>query len=315
MEVAIIAKVCYNEENRSGKRQIIMTDITNKHFTGERALYNISGTHVSGCVFEVGESPVKECRDLTIERSLFKWRYPIWYSNNIAVRRCTFFDDARASVWYCDNVTVEDCMVGAPKSFRRCRGLTLSKVSFSHGEETLWHCSGVTLNGVTTTGDYFAMNSENIVADDLTLYGKYSFDGCKNVTVRNSRMLTKDAFWNSENITVRDSFISGEYLGWNSKNLTFENCTVESLQGLCYIENLVMKNCTLINTTLAFEYSSVEAEISSGIDSVFNPKSGTITAPYIGELIVDKDRDTGKMRIICGEVGKKLDAPEWGRNE
>jgi hypothetical protein len=147
------------------------------------------------------------------------------------------------------------------------------------------------------------MNSSNIKVDDFTLYGNYSFDGAKNVEIRNSRLLSKDSFWNAENVTVYDSFISGEYLGWNSKNLTFVNCTIESLQGMCYIENLVMKNCKLLNTTLAFEYSSVEAEITGKIDSVLNPSSGTITADEIGELILEKDKiDPEKTRIVCRGV-------------
>jgi hypothetical protein len=125
-------------------------------------------------------------------------------------------------------------------------------------------------------------------------------------------MLTKDAFWNSENVTVYDSFISGEYLGWNSRNLTLINCTIESLQGMCYIDNLVMKNCKLINTTLAFEYSSVEADITSKIDSVFNPGQGTITAPAIGELILEKDKiDPSKTKIICSSIDEVSDHPEW----
>ena len=138
----------------------------------------------------------------------------------------------------------------------------------------------------------------HIRVNGFSLDGNYSFDGVKNAEVRSARMLTKDAFWNSENVTVYDSFISGEYLGWNSKNLTFENCTIESLQGMCFIENLVMRNCTLLNTTLAFEYSSVDAELSGRVDSVFNPASGRITADEIGELILDPDRiDPEKTEI------------------
>ncbi len=88
-------------------------------------------------------------------------------------------------------------------------------------------------------------------------------------------MLSKDAFWNSENVTVYDSFISGEYLdGMQKKNLTLIGCTIESLQGMCYIDHLVMKDCKLINTTLAFEYSTVDAQITNTIDSVLNPTSG-----------------------------------------
>ena len=69
---------------------------------------------------------------------------------------------------------------------------------------------------------------------------------------------------------------------------------------MCYIENLVMKNCKLINTTLAFEYSTVEADITSKIDSVINPSGGTITADSIDELIIEKDKiDPSKTVIIC----------------
>ena len=126
--------------------------------------------------------------------------------------------------------------------------------------------------------------------------------------IHNAKLLSKDAFWNSENVTVYDSVISGEYLGWNSKNLTLINCTIESLQGMCYIENLVMKNCKLVNTTLAFEYSTVDVEIQGGIDSVINPTSGVIRADSIGTLIMEKDRvNPADTEIICKEIKEKKD--------
>ena len=77
------------------------------------------------------------------------------------------------------------------------------------------------------------------------------------------------------------------------------NCTIESLQGMCYIDHLVMKNCKLLNTTLAFEYSTVDAEITGKIDSVMNPSSGVIRADSIDELIVEADKvDPSKTKII-----------------
>ena len=142
-----------------------------------------------------------------------------------------------------------------------------------------------------------------MMIDGLTLYGDYSFDGVENVEIHNSKLLSKDAFWNSDHVTVYDSFISGEYLGWNAKNLTLINCTIESLQGMCYIDNLIMKNCKLINTTLAFEYSSVDAQIDSKVDSVLNPSSGVIRAKHIDHLIIEKDKvDITKTKIICEEA-------------
>ncbi len=178
-------------------------------------------------------------------------------------------------------------------------------MSFPNASETLWNCDGIEMEQVTAKGDYFAMNSQNMVIRDFSLVGNYSFDGVKNVEIHHAKMLCKDAFWNSDNVTVYDSFISGEYLGWNAKNLTLINCTVESLQGMCYIDNLVMKNCRLLNTTLAFEYSTVDVQINGKIDSVLNPAGGIIRADRIEKLIMEKDKvDVNKTKIICKEEMK-----------
>ena len=277
-----------------------MKEIYQGIFTGERALFQGADLKIYDSIFEDGESPLKHSRNVELERCMFKWKYPLWYSENIVVRDCSVFEMGRAGIWYTDNIEMSDTIYEAPKGFRRCDGIKLGNVNFVNAAETLWHCKNVTMKNVTAKGDYFAMNSENMEIDGLNLVGNYSFDGCKNIVIRNSKLLSKDAFWNSDNITVCDSFISGEYLGWNAKNLTLVNCTVESLQGMCYIENLVMKNCRLINTTLAFEYSSVDADIIGRIDSVINPSEGIIRAESIGELIMQEDKiDPSKTKIIC----------------
>ena len=121
------------------------------------------------------------------------------------------------------------------------------------------------------------MNSRDLKISHLELIGNYGFDGGENIEISDSKLITKDAFWNCRNITVKNSYISGEYFGWNSENIVMENCTLESLQGMCYIKGLVMKNCKLIDTTLSFEYSEVDATIEGHIDSVKNPSSGGST--------------------------------------
>ena len=289
-----------------------MKEYSNRFLDGERALFAEDGAEIYDCIFDNGESPLKESRSIELEGTMFRWKYPLWYCRDVKAKGCTWFDMARAGVWYTDNITVENAVIQAPKNFRRCTGISLTDVALTDAKETLWSCNGVKLSSVTAKGDYFAMNSSDMEVESLKLDGNYSFDGVRNSVVRNSRLISKDAFWNSENVTVYDSFISGEYLGWNSKNLTFINCTIESLQGLCYIDNLVMKNCKLVNTTLAFEYSVLDAEVSTSIDSVFNPKEGTITAPHIKELILEKDKtDAAKLSLVCDDIGKRSDKPDW----
>lgn len=279
-------------------------EIVQQLFTDERSLFAEQDLVISDTIFDNGESPLKESRNIELYGSMFRYKYPLWYAKDIRVKDTTWFEAARAGVWYSDRVEVSDSVIEAPKNFRRCRDLTLQNVNFPKAEETLWNCENVKLENVQAQGPYFAMNCRNMEVDRLTLTGDYSFDGVQNATIRNSRLLSKDAFWNTEGVTVYDSFISGEYLGWNAKNLTLIGCTIESLQGMCYIENLVMKDCKLINTTLAFEYSSVDAEITSRVDSILNPGSGTITAPRIDRLIIEKDYcEEGRTRIVCEDIG------------
>jgi len=275
-------------------------EIKQKILTGERALFMAHDLQISDSIFTDGESPLKESHDIDVNGSMFKWKYPLWYCKNVNIKDTTWFDMARAGVWYTDHIRVENAIIEAPKNFRRCSDVTLKNVTFPNASETLWNCNDLHMENVTAKGDYFAMNDRNVQISGLNLIGNYSFDGVSNVEIHNAKMLSKDSFWNSENVTVYDSFISGEYLGWNARNLTLINCTIESLQGMCYIDNLVMKNCKLINTTLAFEYSSVDAEITSKIDSVMNPESGVIRAEHIDELIIEKDKvDPSKTRIVC----------------
>ena len=267
--------------------------------TGERALFRGKDLVIKNCIFDDGESPLKESENIRMEGCLLRWKYPLWYSRNVVVKDCTFFEMARAGIWYTDDISFEDCMFEAPKALRRCRSVKLENVSFCNAAETLWQCDDVSLRNVTAKGDYFGMNTDNVKAEGLKLFGNYCFDGSKNVEISGSKLISKDSFWNTENVVVRDSFITGEYLGWNAKDLTFENCTIESLQGLCYIENLVMRNCRLINTTLAFEYSTVDADITTRVDSVLNPSGGVIRAESIGELIIEKDKvDPEATKII-----------------
>lgn len=59
-----------------------------------------------------------------------------------------------------------------------------------------------------------------------------------------------------------------------------------------------MKNCQLVNTTLAFEYSTVDVDVKNHIDSVKNPAGGVIRAESIGELIMELDKvDVSNIKI------------------
>ena len=96
-----------------------MEELCQTVLTGERALFGAQGMQLTDCTFENGESPLKESRNITLEGCLFKWKYPLWYAQNITVKHSVWFEMARAGVWYTDRITAEDCTIDAPKNFRR----------------------------------------------------------------------------------------------------------------------------------------------------------------------------------------------------
>ncbi len=266
----------------------ITTEINQQILTGERALFQAHDTHITNSTFRDGESPLKHGSNLTIDHTLFKWKYPLWYANDITVSDSALQQGAHAGIWYTHHLAMRDTMVLDTKTFRHATDLDISNVTFSDAGETLWWCADVKLDHVTATGDYFGKNCENVVVDHLNLTGNYAFDGSKNVEVHNSTFMTHDAFWNCDNVTVYDSTLIGEYLAWNAKNITFVNCWIESDQGLCYVDHLTLKDCSMINSDLVFEYcSDVDATITTAIDSVKNPINGRISAPAIGQVIFD----------------------------
>ena len=276
-------------------------------FTGERALFAEEDAQISQSIFEDGESPLKESRHIDISDTIFRWKYPLWYSNQIKANNITLLDTARAGIWYTNHITIKNSTIQAPKTFRKSSHILLEQVTFNQAEETLWNCSDINLKDVQITGDYVGLNSRNIKAKNLSLVGNYSFDGAKNIEISNSRIISKDAFWNAENVVVKNSTIVGQYLAWNAKDITFINCTIESNQGLCYVENLKLENCRLLHTDLAFEYSTVEADITSSIESIKNPISGYIKAPKIGEIIFDDSEIVSENTIITpGEMANAV---------
>lgn len=280
-----------------------MKQLKEAYLSGERALFHASDMDIKDCTFADGESPLKESSHIHLTNSIFKWKYPLWYSKDIECEDVTLLDTARSGIWYTHNIDMKHCLIQAPKTFRRSESIYLHDVQMPNAEETFWNCQNIKLDNVSANGHYFAMNSENIQISNFSLSGNYAFDGAKDIEIHHAKILSKDAFWNCENVTVYDSLIIGEYLGWNAKNVRFVNCTIDSLQGMCYMDHVVLENCKLLNTTLAFEYSSVDADIISSVDSVTNPYEGVIRAEDIKDIILEEQYiNPSKTKIEVKEV-------------
>lgn len=268
-----------------------MTTIENKEFGGERPLFATHDLRLIDVTIHAGESALKECSDIEAIRCRFEGKYPFWHVDRFIIRDSLFTEGARAALWYSSDVEMTDTQVDAPKMFREMRGIRLERVRIPDAQETLWHCSDIVLRDVeVANADYLFMHCNNIDIDRYNQKGNYSFQYCKDVVIRNAEIHSKDAFWNTENVTVYDSDLNGEYLGWHSKGLKLVNCHISGTQPLCYCEGMVLENCVFdADCDLAFEESSLDAEVNSVITSVKNPTSGRIRAKGYGEIIIDEN--------------------------
>lgn len=270
---------------------ISMKTIENKEFGGERPLFASKSLRLVNVTIHAGESALKECSDIEALNCRFEGKYPFWHVDGFRIENCLFTEGARAALWYSSNLIMSDTRVNAPKMFREMSNLRLSRVTIPDAQETLWHCTNVTLDNVEVAkADYLFMHSSDIRISDYRQQGNYSFQYCRNVEIDNADIDSKDAFWNSENVTVRNSRLIGEYLGWHSRNLHLINCHIDGTQPLCYCENLILENCTFgPEADLAFEESVLQADVRSHIVSVKNPTSGSIQARSIGKIILDEN--------------------------
>lgn len=265
--------------------------IKNQSYEGERPLFATHDLRLENVVIRPGESALKECSNIEAVDCEFQGKYPFWHVDGFTIDNCVFREGARAALWYSRRLVMRNTRVEAPKMFREMEDLVLENVTIPDAQETLWHCRGVKLKNVEVEhADYLFMHSSDIRIDDYRQQGNYSFQYCRNVEIHNAVIHSKDAFWGTEDVTVYDSEIHGEYLGWHSRRLRLVNCHISGTQPLCYATDLVMENCTMdADCDLAFECSTLQAEVKGHITSVKNPRSGRIAADGYGEIIIDKN--------------------------
>lgn len=266
------------------------TQIINKTFDAERALYHLQDSSVVACTFAGpadGESVLKESQNIDVCDCRFSLRYPMWHTRSFCLRNSYMDELTRAPLWYADNGKITDCNINGIKCLRECQDIEI-KNTIVHSPEFSWKCRRLKITDSDMESQYFLFESQDVQIDRLKMKGKYSFQYTENMEITDSELDTKDAFWHSKNVTVRNSIVKGEYLGWYSEGLTLIDCKIIGTQPLCYCKGLKLIDCTMEKTDLSFECSDVQAEVKGNIVSVKNPRSGTIMADSIGEIILEE---------------------------
>ena len=276
-----------------------MITIENQTFDEERALYGREGITVRNCSFDGpadGESAFKEGKDIEAEHCFFNLRYPFWHDHGLIIRDSEMTELCRAALWYSDRVEITDTKLHGIKALRECSNIVMKNCDII-SPEFGWSVRGIRMEDSAAVSEYFMMRSEDLTFRNMNLTGQYSFQYIRNAVFENCTFDTKDSFWHGENITVKDSVVKGEYLAWYSDGLTFVNCKIIGTQPFCYCKNLKLIDCEMIDTDLAFEKSDVEAQITTKVDSIKNPRSGRIEVPELGELIMDDAEAKGEVLI------------------
>ena len=266
-----------------------MVLIANQCFDEERALFEGRDLHVLDCTFAGeadGESALKESRGVLAERCRFALRYPFWHNARLTVSECEMTETCRAPLWYCEGVHIARSRINGTKALRECRDVHFDGCEI-RSDEFGWFCSDVELRDTRAQGAYFLLHGSRAELSDVSFCGKYSFQYLDGGTLTNCTLDTKDAFWHSKNVTVTDCVLRGEYIGWYSENLTLVRCKISGTQPFCYCKNLKLIDCELTEADLAFEKSEVEATLLTSVESIKNPRAGTIRVPRADEIILD----------------------------
>lgn len=269
----------------------------NEQFDEERALYGLDGIQVLNCKFDGpadGESAMKEAKNIEVNDSYFNLRYPFWHNDNVLVENCEMTELCRAAFWYSNNIQIKNTKMHGIKALRECSNIEILNCNVK-SPEFGWDNENIIAKNSNFDAEYFMMRSKNLEFSNVHMTGKYSFQYIEDSVFTNCNFDTKDAFWHGKNILVKDSYVKGEYLAWYCENVTFENCTIEGTQPLCYCKNLKLINCKMVDCDLSFEKSDVEAEITTEVDSIKNPKSGTIKVSSVKEIIMDDPDAKGEI--------------------
>ncbi len=274
-----------------------MQYIEEQTFGEERALYGSHGIVLKNCAFdgpEDGESALKESSDIQVEHCFCNLRYPFWHDHGLVIKDSEMTQLCRAALWYSDHITITGTKLHGIKALRECSQVEMEGCDID-SPEFGWSVQDIRMEKCRAVSEYFMMRSKNLTFQEIDFTGKYSFQYVENAAFENCVLQTKDAFWHGKNITIKNSVVKGEYLAWYSENLTFENCKIIGTQPLCYCKGLKLINCEMEDTDLCFEKSEVEADITTPVISIKNPKSGVIHVPEVGEIIMDDKEAEGKV--------------------
>lgn len=112
-----------------------MDTIKNKHFEGERPLFETHHVRLEQVTIGDGESAIKECSDIEAEDCRFWGKYPFWHVHKFTINNCLFEEGARSALWYSSYLLMRNTRIDAPKMFREMHHIHLDDVVINDADD------------------------------------------------------------------------------------------------------------------------------------------------------------------------------------
>lgn len=196
------------------------------------------------------------------------------------------------------NFTLSDCNVSGEA--HTCKKGVLRDCKID-AQEFLKNSRDITVVSSFCNGNAPFLNNVKLFMHKAELRGRNALNGSKDVTIENSKIDSVDGFSGCENVTVINSVIVCERVFWGAKNVTLRNCTVIGEEPFCNCKNVRLYDC-IVKGRGAFNNSYVRATLRAPIDSIVNPRRGTIVVPSVGEIVRD---EKSKAKIMLTGEGEK----------
>lgn len=283
----------------------LVTPIQNERYAGERPLAFSRDLLIMHTALGAGRGALLEGEHIEAHQCTFDAQRAFWHGHACNISHSSFSEQAADGIWYAEGIDFRRNQVQAPRFFRHSSELHLEDCTFTQAAETLWMCSDIQIRDCTfAAADYLFMHSGGIAGRKLQIEGRGSLQYIRDSELHDCVISGEDALWGCQNVKIYDSELQGSCLGWHSSKLHLISCTIRGRQPLCHARNLIIEDCRFgEDCELAFEYSSVIANIDGTLPSVINPQQGLISAQGYGQIIVDEhDRSSGKCMIKISGV-------------
>ena len=278
---------CQSNNKDNANKNVFCDIITDK----ERAFYNTKNKCFKNITIKGkknGKNAFKECRNITVEDSNIFLNNNFWHCYNLNLYKINFELDSKEPIWYCKNTEINNSKILSSKACRKCINMYI-KDSYINSEDFCWKSDGIKFENCKIEGINLLLDSSNINVISCQIFGKYAFQYVNNINIFDGFIDSENCLWNSKNAYLKKCKIIGDRLGWYSENLVLEECHIESIKPFSYCKRLKLINCTMNNSKLCFEYSDVEADIHSHVESIKNVLSGKIIVDSYEEYINDSN--------------------------